>query len=341
MILDVAYVGNVAHRLANSGTLGGNAFAVDVNAVPPLTTWTPTGGPNPKYLDPTSSGGGTGAFYSTNLIRALTGYAGFGSIYSFTSVGESYYDALQAALNKRLSRNLQFGVNYTWSKTILYSRTQWVPDSLNKNVTGRPHAVNFNFGYEIPSLHVLTRNSFGRAAFGGWRLNGNGTIFYGTPMTIGCSAVGAPIGYWTGTPTGGTGAIPFRCQMTGSLWLASGYPSATADPRLQYPFNKASFSLPPATSLGIGNTPPTLTYGPGVFNTDLALSKEFHLGSESRILEFRAESFNVFNHFNPSNPNTSLTLNYATGVNTNAAFGTITSAQVDARRFILSARFRF
>lgn len=40
-------------------------------------------------------------------------------------------------------------------------------------------------------------------------LFGNGVIFYGTPMTIGCTAVNAPIGYWTGTPTGG---IPFRCQ---------------------------------------------------------------------------------------------------------------------------------
>jgi hypothetical protein len=37
-----------------------------------------------------------------------------------------------------------------------------------------------------------------------------------------------------------------------------------------------------------------------------------------------------------------LNLNFATGVNTNAAFGTITGTQgVDARRVILSARFRF
>jgi hypothetical protein len=130
--------------------------------------------------------------------------------------------------------------------------------------------------------------------------------------------------------------------MNGSPWAPSGqYPSATADPRLQFPFNKASFSLPAATSLGVGNTPPTLTYGPGVFNADLSLSKEFQLSSEKRTLEVRAESFNAFNHFNPGNPNTSLSLNYATGANTNAAFGTIGSAQVDARRFILSARFRF
>ena len=41
---------------------------------------------------------------------------------------------------------------------------------------------------------------------------------------------------------------------------------------------------------------------------------------------FQARGGGSFNHFNPSNPNTSLTLNFATGANTNAAFGTIQSA---------------
>jgi hypothetical protein len=226
MVLEVAYVGNVAHRIANSNTLGqtGNAFGNDVNAVAPLTTWTPAGGAVKKYLDPTSSGAGTGAFYSTNLIRALSGgYAGFGGVYAYTFIEESYYDALQTSLNKRFSKGLQFGVNYTWSKTILYQHYQWVPDKLNKNVTSRPHAVNFNFGYDLPNLSQHWNNAFTRHLLGDWRLYGNGTIFYGSPLTIGCTAVSAPIGYWTGTPTGG---IPFRCQMASNsiadMWLPSG-----------------------------------------------------------------------------------------------------------------------
>jgi hypothetical protein len=188
----------------------------------------------------------------------------------------------------------------------------------------------------------MPKNTFMKQVAEGWRINGNGVMFYGTPLTIGCSATAAPIGYWTGTPNNSMTYIPFRCQQSGDAWLPSGqYPSATADPRLQFPFNKASFGLPGPTSLGIGNTQPTLTYGPGVFNVDLSLSKEFKLASEKRTLEFRAEAFNAFNHFNPGNPNSSLTLNFATGANTNAAFGTITSAQVDSRKMVLSARFRF
>lgn len=249
---------------------------------------------------------------------------------------------MQTSINKRFSRGLQFGVSYTWSKTILFQRYQWTPDYLNKNVTSRPSAANYNFGYDIYDLSRSMNSKFAKQALSGWRLYGNGSIFYGTPLTIGCSATGAPIGYWTGTPTGG---IPFRCQMgpnIGNMWLPSGqYPSATADPRLQFPFNKADFSLPGPNSLGVGNTPPTLTYGPGLFNLDLALAKSFTLGKESRTLEFKAEAFNALNHFNPGNPNTSLTLNYATGANTNGAFGTITGAQIDARHMVVSARFQF
>ena len=350
MIMEVAYVGNVAHRIAGSGTLGGNAFAQDVNAVPLYTTWKPSGCatpvsggcPNPAYFDPTSAGGGTGGFYGTNLLRAQTGYAGWGSIYQYTFVGESYYDALQVSLNKRMSRNLQYGVNYTYLKTLLYARTQYVSDNLNKNVTSRPQAVNFNFGYDVPKFSWMPKKTFVKLATEGWRLNGNGTLLYGNPMTVACTATGAPAGYWTGTPNTSTAYIPFRCQQTGDAWLPAGqFPSATADPRLQYSLNKGAFALPGPASLGIGNTQPTLTYGPGVINLDMSVSKEFKLGSEKRTLEFRGEAFNVLNHFNLSNPNTTLNLNFATGANTNGAFGTITSAQIDARKVIVSARFRF
>ena len=77
-----------------------------------------------------------------------------------------------------------------------------------------------------------------------------------------------------------------------------------------------------------------------MWNLDLSLAKMTRI-AEGKMLELRVETFNTLNHFNPSNPNTSLTLNFASGANTNAAFGTIQSAQVQARHVALSARFRF
>jgi hypothetical protein len=129
--------------------------------------------------------------------------------------------------------------------------------------------------------------------------------------------------------------------MGSNMFLPTGqYPSATEDPRLQVPLNAANFALPPANSLGIGNTPPTLFYGPWLWNLDFSLAKMTKI-AEGKTLELRVETFNTLNHFNPSNPNTSLTWNFATGAQTNAAFGTIQSAQVQARHTVLSARFRF
>jgi hypothetical protein len=121
---------------------------------------------------------------------------------------------------------------------------------------------------------------------------------------------------------------------------AGQYPSATTTHDLQVPLNAANFTLPGANSLGIGNTPPTLFYGPWLWNLDLSLAKTTQI-KEKATMELRIESFNTFNHFNPSNPNNLLTLNFANGANTNAAFGTIQSAQVQARHLALSARIRF
>ena len=100
-VLDVSYVANVAHHQFNQGN-------INLNAIAPLTDWTPTannGSPGPvsKYLDPTSANGGTGGFYSTNLLYALAGhYPGWGAIQQYTQNGESNYNSLQAQLNKRV-----------------------------------------------------------------------------------------------------------------------------------------------------------------------------------------------------------------------------------------------
>ena len=361
-VIDVTYVGNVAHNQFRQGS-------TDFNAVKPLTTWTPTGGANPKYLDPTSGNGGTAGFYSTNLVRSLAGgYRGWGAIQAYEAIGASNYNALQVAINRRFSKSFQFGGNYTWSKTITYARNQFVDDNLLKNVTGnRPHAVNLNWGYDIPTFSKRWDNIVTRQVLGGWHLSGVGTFFYGSALTIGCTANGAPPGYWTGTPTGG---LPFRCQMSGPLFLGegatpssvyagSGNALANADPRLWYPFNPQSFSLPGASSLGIGNTPPTLSYGPGVENFDLGIQKEVRLGTSDHpvTLTFKAEAYNLLNHFNPGNPATGV-LNTGLAINCNAVggfcsqstslkdytsttFGTITGAQVQARHGALTVRIRF
>jgi hypothetical protein len=331
MVLDVSYIGNAMKH--------GYGQSIDYNAVAPYTTWNPRDGQISRFRDPTGSG-----FYSTNLIRSMVGLNGFGQIPVWTYNNTSNYHSLQIQLNKRAG-SLQWNWNYTWSRTTFYDNqnptvAQFVNAGLTKNILNRPHAVNFNFGYDIPKGSRFVNNVVGRFALDNWKFNGNGALYSGTPMTVSCGAANAPAGYWTGTPTGG---IPFRCQMGTNIYLQNGQvPNTREDPKLQWALNAPNFQLPAIDSLGIGNTPPTLFYGPGAVNFDLSLAKQFKLGKDGqKVLEFRTETFNTFNHFNPNNPNTSLTYNFATGAQTNASFGQIQGAQVQARRAIMSLRFRF
>ncbi len=346
MIADISYVGNALKN--------GYGEMYDSNAVAPLTTWKPSGCANPilggcpqsQFIDPTTNPANPG-FYSTNLIRNLVGYKSVGNVIDFTQSYTNNYNALQMQLNKR-SGNITWNLNYTFSRTIVYNNDsnttlwQFVNANLTKNVQNRPHAVNFNMGYDFPQVAQHFSGDAGKKVakvlFDGWHLNGNGAIYSGTPYTVTCGSTGAPSQYWTGTPTA---YLPFRCQMGSDIFLPSGsLPSKTEDPRLQVPLNATNFALPPANSLGIGNTPPTMFYGPWMWNLDFSLAKIATI-KEGKTLEFRIETFNTLNHFNPSNPNTSLTWNFTTGAQTNAAFGTIQSAQVDPRRVVLSARIKF
>jgi hypothetical protein len=269
----------------------------------------------------------------------MVGYQGYGSINTYTSAGESYYNSLQLQVNRRFGSRFQFGTNWTWQKTITYNRQQWVSDQITKDVANRAHAVNIVFGYAVPDgSRIVPRNFLTKAVLDGWNLSGVGAFFTGNPLTVSCSAQSAPIGWPNGTPTGG---IPMRCQMLGNLWLPDGTaPPSTTESRLWYPFHAATFVLPPGATLGLGNTPPTLTYGPGFQSIDLAVAKAFRI-KEQKSLEFRMEAFNALNHFNPSNPSSSITRNYSTGATTTANFGVISGTQNNSRRVAMSVKFKF
>jgi hypothetical protein len=79
-----------------------------------------------------------------------------------------------------------------------------------------------------------------------------------------------------------------------NLDVASGNLQLNSNPRNGQPyFNTALFSLP---ALGSPvNASRRLFYGLGMDNWDIARLKETHF-TETRVLEFRMETFNTFNH---------------------------------------------
>jgi hypothetical protein len=82
---------------------------------------------------------------------------------------------------------------------------------------------------------------------------------------------------------------------------------------------------------GFGNTGRNILIGPGQFNWDISINKNFAL-TERFHLQYRTDFFNAFNHPQFSNP--------ATTVNT-GSFGQITSTTVAPRIVQLSLRLVF
>jgi len=74
------------------------------------------------------------------------------------------------------------------------------------------------------------------------------------------------------------------------------------------------FVAPPADRYG--NSAPRVIRGTGRNNWNMALIKDFVFG-ESKILTFRGEAFNIFNHAQFNNPNVSVS---------GRDFGTISSS---------------
>jgi hypothetical protein len=78
-------------------------------------------------------------------------------------------------------------------------------------------------------------------------------------------------------------------------------PDLTCNPNNNAPhtaahwFNNSCFALPAQGTYG--NAGRNILLGPGYFNTNLSLMKDFPF-TETRYLQFRAEFFNTFNHPN-------------------------------------------
>ena len=120
-----------------------------------------------------------------------------GIINLYTNAASSTYNALQASLTKRLSRNFSAGLHYTWSRLIdditdaipastsEFARSQ---DSFDRRADrarsgyDRPHRLTGNFVYELPFYQHQTgsRGKF----FGGWQFNSFFTFQSGAPFTV-------------------------------------------------------------------------------------------------------------------------------------------------------------
>ena len=214
-------------------------------------------------------------------------YPGFNSINLSTNEANSHYNSLQVDLNSRI-RELTMRAYYTLSRTVdptlgggggadLSNVSNpylgWKYDS-GPGGYDRTHNAAVNFIYDIPFLQK-SPNRLLRTVLGGWEASGIVTM---------------------------TSGLPINPQLTGGQ-SGNGLPNATNRPDkvagVSYPhkagewFDTSAFAFPAVG--GWGNAGFNSLRGPGRDNWNLSLFKSFAFG-ESRRLELRAESFNIWNH---------------------------------------------
>jgi hypothetical protein len=244
-----------------------------------------------------------------------------------TSQGNSIYHGGVLQLRRRLSRGVQIGGTYTFSKMIDDassftggSGSGVVQDALNlraeravdnsdqRHVFAGTYTIEMPFGQNKPFLHG--DDLFSRL-IGDWLVNGS-------------------INYGSGRP--------FTPRITNSSCDYSAT-NATLRPdflggriRLDHPtvtkwFDTDLFQAPAGC---LGNAGRNIIRGPGTSSVNMTLNKSFRL-EKNRTLDVRIQATNVFNMVTYSGLNTT--------VNSNL-FGQITSAGT-MRRITVQARFRF
>jgi hypothetical protein len=74
-----------------------------------------------------------------------------------------------------------------------------------------------------------------------------------------------------------------------------GTPIDDCGPRLVSCITNAATALAEPTAGTYGDMPRNMLFGPGLWDLDFALQKDFQIG-ERADFQFRAEAFNIFNH---------------------------------------------
>ena len=220
--------------------------------------------------------------YTTNLARPYPGFAGIAL--GETATGSSY-NSLQANFRVDAWQGLTLQASYTWAHSLDYGSGDFytISNPFDRNYDYGPsnldrrQILSLNYIYQLP----VFRNNKGAAGslLGGWEFSGITLIQSGVPLTP-----------TLGSDNLGIGGGQSRPDVVGSL----SYPGVVNEW-----FDPSAFGTP--APLAFGSAGRGVIRGPGRVNFNLALFKSFRipLGSsypEGANLQFRAESFNAFNH---------------------------------------------
>jgi hypothetical protein len=282
------------------------------------------------------------------------------SIATFRSNVSSNYNSLQARFEKRVTHGLEFQASYTYSHALddassasLGSqnqgdfRDQRFPNLEYGNADfDVRHRFVLSYSYELPFGQGKTfgGNASGvlNQIIGNWQIAGITTASTGNWFT--------PTDIETDLSNSDGGGTVFNASRPNVVGDPNGKPCLAGTL-----FNTCAFATNQVLG-SYGNAGRNIIRGPGYQTWDISIFKGFPIHEQMR-LEFRAEFFNAFNHYNPqfSNPN-NIEENIATehgqdltpvdtgcsngNPNTNCGFGFAQAAR-DPRLIQFAVKFTF
>jgi hypothetical protein len=307
------------------------------------------------YCDPNNGGIGCGPYEDSNgNVKTRYYQRQFSSLYAWSSIGNSSYNAFQLTARRVTSSGASFNFSYTLSSAIdMGSDTErasefttnsfsFITNAFNPK-SNRAHSdfdtrhlVTGNFIYPLPFGHGrrfgAESNGVTNAIIGGWTLSGITRWSSGLPFSI-LPPLSYATDYQQNTPAVVTGPIKIHKH-----FVAGGLPQVFADPDslnngiatghpLRYPYP------------GEGGSRNAFR-GDGYFEQDASLAKTWNT-FHNQTLRFAWEVFNVSNtsRFDTSPISGNGGLN--TQVTSGAGFGIYSSSLVQTRKQQFSLRYDF
>jgi outer membrane receptor protein involved in Fe transport len=260
--------------------------------------------------------GGARPFANVSAASTIRPGAPLGNITQIEDTGNSSYNAMWLTATKRLSAGLQFNASYTFSKSIDYNSLNSQGVILQNSYNARANRGLSDFDarhrFVISGLYELPfhRNQL----VDGWQLSSIVQSQSGNPVTIVVNNAAF---------TGNNNTV--RPDVTGPIAIIG---------TVARWFDTAPFVVPVGR---FGNLGRNVVIGPGFTNADFSVIKRTKI-SEDKIIEFRWEVFDIFNHANFGQPGR-VVASATFGQITNTRFATGDSGSSRQMQFALKFKF--